>query len=289
VLYYEQNIEKRSVFLKTLYLSDLDGTLLQPDESVSQFSVDTLNRLIESGVSFSFASARSNASALKITQKLNLNMPVIMLNGVLIYDCGTKKFLKVEYIPQKAVQLVCEAMKKCGINGFLYSFEDEKIVAHYEQLDTEELLDVKKDRTEKYNKKFVQVNDFSEVYSKPNVYFSIIALKEKLDVLHEMLSKEKELSLAYYADVYHPGVWYLEVFSSKASKFYGAQFIREYIKADKVVGFGDNFNDMPLKKAVDMFCAVGNALPEIKELADVVIGKNTEDGVARYIAEQEQK
>ena len=55
---------------KTLYLSDLDGTLLQNDASLSPFAVRELNRMIEKGLCFSISSARSTGTVIGILDGL---------------------------------------------------------------------------------------------------------------------------------------------------------------------------------------------------------------------------
>jgi hydroxymethylpyrimidine pyrophosphatase-like HAD family hydrolase len=54
---------------------------------------------------------------------------------------------------------------------------------------------------------------------------------------------------------------------------------------ERVVVFGDNLNDLSMFEVADLAVAVDNALPEVKAAADVVIGANTTDAVARFIAE----
>ena len=63
--------------MKTLFVSDLDGTLMRSDKTLSDKTVQTLNRLIENGVLFTYATARSIQSAMEITGKLKLKLPVI--------------------------------------------------------------------------------------------------------------------------------------------------------------------------------------------------------------------
>ena len=63
----------------TLYVTDLDGTLLTPEESLSPFTVRVINRLVEQGVSFTYATARSLHSSSKVTQGLTKRLPVTHL------------------------------------------------------------------------------------------------------------------------------------------------------------------------------------------------------------------
>lgn len=59
------NKEQKS---RTLYVTDLDGTLMRGDKTISAFTVDTLNRLIEQGMLITYATARSFHSAWEITK-----------------------------------------------------------------------------------------------------------------------------------------------------------------------------------------------------------------------------
>ena len=78
---------------KILYISDLDGTLLQSDQTISAFSAETLNALIRNGLLFSYATARSYATASKVTSNLQLCIPVIVFNGTFVIDTDTQNQL----------------------------------------------------------------------------------------------------------------------------------------------------------------------------------------------------
>ena len=68
--------------MKTLYLSDLDGTLLNSACRITPFTAETINRLCENGILFSFATARSRSTTLKVTKGIECSLPVIVYNGV---------------------------------------------------------------------------------------------------------------------------------------------------------------------------------------------------------------
>lgn len=75
--------------MKTLYVTDLDGTLLRHDETLSEFTITTINQLIDKGMLFCYATARSAHTACKVTQGLSTHMPMIVYNGVFIRDGKT--------------------------------------------------------------------------------------------------------------------------------------------------------------------------------------------------------
>jgi hydroxymethylpyrimidine pyrophosphatase-like HAD family hydrolase len=93
------------------------------------------------------------------------------------------------------------------------------------------------------------------------------------------------LRIEMYKDIYSDDLWYLEVFSETASKYNAVQYLRKHCGFDKIVGFGDNLNDIPLFAACDECYAVANAKPEVKEIATGIIGSNNADGVARWLDE----
>ena len=88
----------------------------------------------------------------------------------------------------------------------------------------------------------------------------------------------------YYHDIYGPEVGILEAFSDRATKALAVRALADSVGADRVVCFGDNINDLPMMGVADLAVAVENALPEVKEAADIVIGPNTADSVAEFIA-----
>ena len=77
-----------------LYISDLDGTLLLPDSSFPDNYKKRLNRLIDMGLRFTIATARNYDSAYPILKDINLNLPVILFNGVYLADFSSGHILE---------------------------------------------------------------------------------------------------------------------------------------------------------------------------------------------------
>ena len=83
--------------MKTLYVTDLDGTFLTKEERISSYSLEKVNALVDRGMLFTYATARSEWSAEKATQGLKLNIPAVLYNGALIYDRKTDTPLYASY------------------------------------------------------------------------------------------------------------------------------------------------------------------------------------------------
>lgn len=67
--------------MNTLYVSDLDGTLLNTNTELSEKIKEIINTLLQQGMKFTYATARSFYSASKILQGLHISIPVITYNG----------------------------------------------------------------------------------------------------------------------------------------------------------------------------------------------------------------
>ena len=79
--------------MKTLYVSDLDGTLLQSNETTSEYTNAVINSLTDRGMIFSYATARSLITAKKITKGIQARIPLIVYNGAFVIDNVTGDIL----------------------------------------------------------------------------------------------------------------------------------------------------------------------------------------------------
>lgn len=79
--------------MKTLYVSDLDGTLLNSKQHTSSYTNQVINQLVDEGMLFSYATARSYYSAKPATKGLTAKIPLILYKGLLLLIIKAKKFL----------------------------------------------------------------------------------------------------------------------------------------------------------------------------------------------------
>ena len=76
--------------MKILYVSDLDGTLLNSKQHTSSYTNQVINQLVDEGMLFSYATARSYYSAKPATKGLTAKIPIM---GLLLLIIKAKKFL----------------------------------------------------------------------------------------------------------------------------------------------------------------------------------------------------
>jgi Cof subfamily protein (haloacid dehalogenase superfamily) len=269
--------------MKELYISDLDGTLLNKSAELSPYTVQSLNKLIEKGLYFSVATARTAATVLKILKDVHVNTPISLMNGVSIYDVQNQRYIKTEYIEKASVHRMLRLLKQYGRTGFLYEIENDTMKTYYENLDSEHRKIFVEERVGKYNKVFTKVDSFMDCRDSNIVYLSICDKRESLEPLFEELRLDTQLYIEFYKDIYMDDHWYFEACSSKASKYNAAMYLRSVFGFDKVTAFGDNLNDLSLFRASDECYAVNNAKEEVKSKATAVIAGNEEDGVAKFL------
>jgi len=270
--------------MKTLYISDLDGTLLNSRAELSNYTVETLNRLIESGGYFSVATARTAATALYILKDVKINVPIILMNGVLVYDIHAGQYIKKEVLSKQLAKQITAAIKKTGQTGLMYALSGNELRTYYERLDNEPINAFIEERRRKYNKPFERISDFDDVDG-DIIYFCFLDDHKSIWRLYDEVKDIGGIRIEMYKDIYSEDLWYLEIFRETASKNNAAQFLRQKYGFEKLVCFGDNLNDLPMFAGCDECYAVANAKPELKERATAVIGSNDEDGVARFIEE----
>ena len=265
----------------TLYISDLDGTLFDPESNITDITAKKLNSLIEKGMNFTVATARSVYSVKPKMSAVNISVPCILMNGVNIYDLKNDSFINSEFIAPADSAKVLKVFENHGKHCFMYRIDKGILTCYYSELTTNVMKSFAEVRKYEYKKPFVQCRlaDFADEYT---IYFTSTASYEELLPIKLEIEKIEGIDHAFYLDVYNDA-WYLEIFSHRASKSNGIKFLREKYGFDKVVAFGDNLNDLSMFAQADLKIAVGNARDEVRAAADIVIGDNKNNGVANWL------
>ena len=269
---------------QTLYISDLDGTLLNRNAELSSYTKDTLNRMIADGLCFSVATARTAATAFKILDGVQWKVPLVLLNGVLIYDVAQSRYVQVLPLSVKTASTIISALHELNTTGLMYQLKNDEQITYYETLEHKPLRDFIEERKVRYNKVFQNAN-FSDVPPEDIIYFTLLDKQEKIQGAHEILSVIPDICLSVYKDIYSTDLWYLEIHNDKATKQNGTLYLREAYGFEHIIGFGDNLNDLPMFAACDVKIAVENANPEVRTAADYICDANDNDGVVKWLEE----
>ena len=267
--------------MRTLYVTDLDGTLLNRNERINQYSLDIINDLVEKGMLFTYATARSLVSASVVAQGLATNIPIIAYNGAFILNPATKEILASSYFKQEETDRIKQVLKEQHISPLVYSYIDgvEK-VSHVTGCENEGIrryLDKRKG-----DPRFRPLTDSKGLYDGDMFYFTCIGEREDLLPVYEIFSKDDRYTCTLQQEIYRPEYW-CEILPKKATKANAIQTLKELWNCDRVVSFGDAINDIPMFRISDECYAVSNAVDALKELATGIIESNDEDGVAKWL------
>lgn len=268
--------------MKTLYVSDLDGTLLRSDQKTSAYTNAVINRLVEQGVCFSYATARSIHTAKKATHGMEAAFPLIVYNGAFIVDNQTEEILYSHFFEEEEAREILNALLEKGVQPIVYGFYDGKeqmrYIRHRMHPEGRAFMD-----TRKGDLRDTPVETEKALGAGKVFYFTCIDEEEKLAPLHACFGEKYRC--VYARDIYSDAQW-LEIMPKKATKAHAIGRLKEMLGCDKVVSFGDGVNDMDMFRISDECYAVENGVPELKNMATAVIGGNDEDGVARFLADR---
>ncbi len=268
---------------KTLYVTDLDGTLLNRQEQIDPKSIQVINDLVEAGMIFTYATARSFTSASIVTQGLTTDIPVIAYNGAFILNPSTGEILSRESFCKEEMDQVRDALERIDVCPLVYSFVEgvEKVswIVSRENEGIRRYLDNRKG-----DRRLRPVTSKEELYQGDMFYFSCIGEQEEIQPVYDIFSKDARFRCTFQQELYRPEYW-CEIMPAKVSKAEAVQKLKQIKGCDRVVSFGDAVNDIPMFEISDECYAVENAVDELKAAADGVIDSNEENGVAKWLKE----
>ena len=271
----------------TIYISDLDGTLLNSKKEVSKQSCKILNELIEKeDLHFSIATARTPATVELLLKDIEIREPIVVMNGVALYDLQKHKYVNIEYLGASIAKQVIERLGDTISQGFIYTIEQDDLTVYYNELIGKGRINFFEERKNLQYKKFVQdkVHNYDKI-----IYFVFIDKLEEIQAIYKRLSDICGLDMVMYKDIYDEEAYLLEVYSDRATKAKGLERLKKMKSFDEVICFGDHLNDLSMFKLADEAYAVDNAVDQVKEAATLVIGDNESHSVATFIKEHYEK
>lgn len=265
--------------MRVLYISDLDGTLLRSDSMISEYTSQVINELTSKGMLFSYATARSYLTSVKVTKGLHARIPIITYNGAVILQNDTFKIMKKNSFSKTEAKEILETLSENNVHPVVYAYIEgkEKFSYLYQKCNhaTKAFLLTRKgdvrDRPVSFEEDLIQGDVF---------YFTCIDSYDRLEPIHIRL-KEKHHCI-FQKDIYSGEQW-LEIIPKTVSKANAILQLKEYLEVDHIVAFGDGKNDIEMFEIADEAYAVENAVDELKAIATGVIGSNDSDGVARWL------
>lgn len=268
---------------KILFISDLDGTLLDKNACLPERAAERINRLTDSGVMITYATARTVRSVTHILGDIDFTLsgacPIALMNGVLVRDMAAGKYVRAAVIKKETAEKIPAALDKIdGIEPFVYAIDEEHpmhgdpLYTYYREIVNKPMQDFMDERVVRYGKPFTKIASTASLgeISGDIIYFAILGGERAVCEAAAAMAEVSGIRYTYYRDAYADDVWYLEIFDAAASKKHAVEYLRDITGAEKVVCFGDNINDLPMFEVADIAVAVENGVDEVKAAADYV-------------------
>lgn len=268
--------------MKILYVSDLDGTLLNRDTRLTDYTIKELNKLIDDGLMFTYATARSFNSSEVVTSGLNIKHPVILCNGVKIFDPIKKTTISSAFFTDSERKLIKDVSLKYENYPICYQTKDNVDKFYYIEYNISVGKRYYLDKRVS-DKRLTIAKDIDDLFSKDDIYyFNFIDSYENLKPIYDEL--KKYFKCVFQQEIYREEYW-LEVLPKNSDKGYSLRKLKELLNVDKIIYFGDSVNDIEAFKASDLCYAVSNSKEALKPYANEIIGSNDDDGVIKKIKE----
>ena len=266
--------------MSVLYVSDLDGTLLRSDQRTSDYTNRAINSLVDKGMLFSYATARSSVTSQKVTEGLIASFPIIVYNGAFIKDNATGELLLKNLFRKSDAVGMVEELTANGITPIVYAFIDGQERFSYHA----KITPAAREFVESRQDSRVRVVESDEELTEGEMfYITCIDDAEKLKPFYEKY--KDSCHCVFQRDIYSGEQW-LEIMPAAASKANAVKQLAKLLECDRIVVFGDGVNDIDMFEIADESYATQNAVPELKRIATGVIAANDCDGVARWLLER---
>jgi len=278
-----------------LYVSDLDGTLLRSDATLSAAARDGLNQLLDAGLAFTVATARSTPAIRALLAGVRLELPIIELNGAFISDLNSGHHVQRRMLGVDVADAAVRALLEASLEPILTSWDgvdDHVYYDHGAQLNPGNAWYIAEKHAYGDPRLRLHDDDLADVAGTEQIatvttflpHSQAIALADQLRLLLGDFALVTSAPSGYVPDYSE-----VQVAHPEAQKGSAVSRLRERLGlADGTLTvFGDHLNDLPMFDVADHAIATANAHPAVLARADRVIEANDDDGVVRFLLREQ--
>lgn len=225
-----------------LFVSGLDDTLLDSEYHLNDYCKVELNRMIEEGLNFTLSTMRPPASIIEPMADIKLKLPVIAMNGGVLYDTQQKRYLEKIEIEKDEAAEIAKLLDENDILYFANVVVDDSLLIYYncrneikfDEEQTNLVINLRKSPYRNYINRTLPAQENV-------VYFMIFYPTEHIEKISTLLQKnqiDKEFKVLVYSSKDYPGYSYIKIFNKYASKENMIDLLKRRIKPEKVITFG---------------------------------------------------
>jgi Cof subfamily protein (haloacid dehalogenase superfamily) len=251
---------------------DMDGTLLNRNHQLSSRTIESVKMIADAGLLVLIATGRMTRAIRNHIENLGASELVVSHNGALVKDVKTGQIYHHEAVSRNVIAKVLELQ------------EGKDTIIHF-NFDDEIYLTAPNPYSDQYSQELevplTYIRSLREFRENPTT----VLLIDRKDVLQQVLIEVSNQLTGQFDCVLAPwrgDIWRLQFLAAGTSKGKGVLQVakRLGIEPEEIISFGDNYNDMEMLQQTGLGIAMGNSVPELKQVADFITLSNQEDGVA---------
>lgn len=268
-----------------LVVFDLDGTLLNRESVISDYTSETLKLLSKREIAYTVATGRTLHGARAVLDGHRFLLPQAYKNGVMIWHPEQRRYSSGAMLTPDELQNVVDACIAQGVTPFVFTIDDnnDSTVYHPPLLTSIERQLIRSIGVEED----IKVRSLKELSTAATItHVNAIGDGDAINAVLRSVDDEPHL-VAYSGVALEGQQWrWLDVHHSDASKGGAIQLMKDLLGLERVICFGDSDNDLSMFQAADESYAPANANDAIKSAATAVIGHHDDEGIARFLRER---
>lgn len=225
-----------------LFISGLDDTLLDSDYHLNDYCKVELNRMIEEGLNFTLSTMRPPASIIEPMADIKLKLPVIAMNGGVLYDTQSKRYLEKIEIEKKEAIEIAKFLDENNILYFANVVVDDTLLIYYNRRPALDFDEVQIGLINTLRKSPYRNYINRPLPSEENVvYFMLFYPTDSTERIYSILEKKqitKFFKVLNYPSKDYPGYSYIKIFNEYASKENMIELLKRRVKPEKIITFG---------------------------------------------------
>jgi Cof subfamily protein (haloacid dehalogenase superfamily) len=253
---------------------DIDGTLLNDSNQITQNTYQALKVMKEHGFLIILATGRLYPDAFYFAKYLDLFSPMILLHGALVQSYEGEILKEKDLPPEVIVQLIKIAREK---DVSFQAFRTDCLVIEKRTAWNDLYLKYSPNKPE-----IICVPDMCHFLENRATQFAFLG--EKSEILHLKEFVKKHLRNTVSIACAHPNL--LEIVAPNVSKGNALRELADIknIPLSQTIAIGDSYNDIEMIETAGLGVAMGNAPRKVKDAADFITKDNNHDGIAYFVS-----
>lgn len=221
-----------------LFISGLDDTLLQKNDDLSDYSKVELNRMLDEGANFSISTMRTPASLREVMHDIRLKLPVIAMDGAVLYDIQENIYLKTYVISNIMSKEILELVHGQGLECFVNVIIDDMLVIFYRETEDKVHQSLVREMRRSPYRNYIKSETLS---SEDVVYFMLLYPRQIIEEFYQVLEENKilnKLKVLRYDSMDYPGYAYIKIYNKNATRENMSWYLKEMLGLEKTITFG---------------------------------------------------